>query len=72
MKRDEWLCGYAAGLAAVHRATRDSSGIAWAMVSDGVTLKRLREAGAETFDTDELARALQVDSAASVSARGGN
>lgn len=69
-RRDPWLCGYAAGLAAMHRVAHDDSVVVHALNGDGLTLKRLRDGGAEKFDTDQIAKACRGSSAAERKARG--
>lgn len=53
-QKDEWLCGYAAGLAAATKAFRDRSRAYDALASDGLTLRDLRKGGAEPDDIDWL------------------
>lgn len=69
-KRDEWLAGYAAALANVHRTHRDSTTVAHVLIGDGLTLVGLVAAGAEAHDTEEIGRALKGSDPASVKARG--
>lgn len=60
--RDEWTCGYAAGLAAAWRTDRSGSMVKLALVGDGLTLDKLRAAGVEAFDLDALTEAIGNDS----------
>lgn len=55
VKRDEWLCGYAAVLGAM---ARHDASVRTAMVGDGITLAKLRAAGVEDFDMRDIERAL--------------
>lgn len=54
----EWLRGYAAGMAAVHRVTHSDSGVMHALRADGITIKKLREAGVESFDLSVLRKCM--------------
>lgn len=54
-RRDDWLCGYAAALAAiVRRPDGDLTLVRQTMISDGVTIENLRDAGVETYDLHPL------------------
>jgi hypothetical protein len=52
--RDEWLCGYAAALAAVVRLHHLPSTVADVLTADGITLEDLEDAGVEDFDLRQL------------------
>ena len=52
-----WICGFALALAEMHRRLAggsDSSGVVEVVRSSGLTLARIREAGASSFDWKEL------------------
>jgi hypothetical protein len=56
---DEWLCGYAAALAAVQRLYDGSTLVAEVMKCDGLTIDHLRAAGVEEFDLKQILRAVK-------------
>jgi len=55
---DEWLCGYAAALAAVQRLYHESSLVKNVMICDGITVAHLRTAGVEEFDLIQIVKAV--------------
>lgn len=57
-KGDDWLKGYAAGLAAAWRIGRSDSEIEYALQADGLTLQHLIDAKAEPFDLRVIARCI--------------
>ena len=59
-KRDEWLCGYAAALAAAKRLHDDTSVVESVLVSDGITLARLKDAGVEEFDLCQIRKCVRA------------
>ncbi len=69
--RDEWMRGYAAALGAVRRLFREDKIVEQVLIGDGLTLAQLVEAGAESFDTEAIAKALTGSTKAAKQARGG-
>ena len=55
---DEWLCGYAAALAAVQRLYDETTLVKEVMRCDGLTVEHLRAAGVEEFDLKQILRAV--------------
>lgn len=56
-ERDEWMCGYAAAVAAVQRLYREHTIARQVMICDGVTPEKLEAAGVEEFDMKEIRKA---------------
>jgi hypothetical protein len=51
---NEWYCGYAAALGTLHRSFHDPDLVRRIMTADGVTVAKLRAAGASDFDMREI------------------
>lgn len=57
--RDDWVCGYAAALAAImRRPDHDDVLVKQTLIGDGITADMLREAGVEAYDLNPLLHAL--------------
>jgi hypothetical protein len=57
--RAEWLCGYAAALAALVRLHDRPSLAKDILACDGISIEQLRRAGVPSFDLTVLERACQ-------------
>lgn len=53
MKRDEWICGYAAAIAGLIR-DGERSAIKNLLTGDGLKLENFKKAGVEDYDLDEI------------------
>jgi hypothetical protein len=58
-KRDEWLCGYAAGIACIDRLHDHPTLIVDALIGDGITIAQLVAAGVESFDLNPIKKAVE-------------
>ena len=56
-QQDDWLCGYAAALAAVQKLYHESSIVTGVLIGDGLTLEHLRSAGVEQVDLNQIEKA---------------